>query len=100
MIRMDGDWYVRADQGHSMDCVKSEDLLECLHKDSKDLPEFVVHGTYAANWPSLQKRGLLAGGLKGTKFRNHIHFAVGLPSSSGVVSGMRSDCDLYMYMNV
>ena len=90
MIKLDGEWYMRADQGHSMDVVKSEDLLECLHKDSKDLPEWVVHGTRVENWPSIQERGLLAGGLKGTEHRNHVHFALGLPSS-GVISG----CLLY-----
>ena len=100
MIKLDGEWFVRADQGHSMKCVKSEDLLEVLHKDSDNLPEWVVHGTYLVNWPSIQQRDLLAGGLKGTNFRNHVHFALGLPKAGGVISGMRSDCDLYMYMNV
>ena len=38
MIRLDGEWFVRADQGHSMSCVKNEELLEVLHKDSDNLP--------------------------------------------------------------
>jgi len=32
--------------------------------------------------------------------RNHIHFAPGLPNDSGVVSGMRQSCEIYIYINV
>ena len=31
--------------------------------------------------------------------RNHIHFAKGLPGEDGVISGMRSSCDVLIYMD-
>ena len=31
--------------------------------------------------------------------RNHIHFAPGMPSSNGVISGMRSSCQIVIYVN-
>lgn len=32
--------------------------------------------------------------------RNHVHFAVGLPASKEIISGMRSFCEVYIYLNV
>ena len=32
--------------------------------------------------------------------RNHVHFAVGLPGTSGVISGMRGDVELLVYVDV
>ena len=32
--------------------------------------------------------------------RTHIHFAPDLPKSSGVISGMRSDCEIAIYINM
>lgn len=32
--------------------------------------------------------------------RNHIHFAKGLPTNDNVISGMRKDCQVYIYINL
>ncbi len=31
--------------------------------------------------------------------RNHVHFAIGLPSESGVISGMRKSAEVYIYID-
>ena len=31
--------------------------------------------------------------------RHHIHFATGLPEDSGVISGMRRTCEVYIYID-
>lgn len=33
-------------------------------------------------------------------YRNHIHFAPGLPKDNNVISGMRSNCEIYIYIDV
>ncbi|CAG8520679.1 11109_t:CDS:2 [Paraglomus occultum] len=83
-------WWIRANQGHTMNV---EDLkLEAI-TDPAQIP-IVVHGTYLKNWQNIASQGL------SKMRRNHIHFAVGLYGESGVISGMRADCDLFIYMNV
>ena len=32
--------------------------------------------------------------------RNHIHFAIGLPDNSGVISGMRKSCEIVIEINM
>lgn len=32
--------------------------------------------------------------------RNHIHFAKGLPADGSVISGMRTNCQVYIYINL
>ncbi len=32
--------------------------------------------------------------------RNHIHFAIGLPGKNGVISGMRSTCEVVIEINM
>ena len=32
--------------------------------------------------------------------RNHIHFAKGLPGANSVISGMRQDCNLLIYVHL
>jgi len=100
-----GSLLIRANQGHSMQEVQDELLLERLQPASEGggasmLPAQVVHGTYLRHWPSIQKRGLLAGGTKGERFRKHVHFATGLPHDGHVISGMRESCELAIYLDV
>jgi len=83
-----------------MKVVQDELLLERLQPNSAQLPAQVVHGTYLRHWPSILKKGLLAGGMKGEKFRNHVHFATGLPQDGNVISGMRKSCELAIYLDV
>ncbi|OJD21847.1 hypothetical protein ACJ73_06814, partial [Blastomyces percursus] len=90
-----------------------------LSSPSPPLPDTVVHGTYHAAWPSI----LAYGGLR-CMSRNHIHFATGptltsvLPEgregsvaatppgrgftggAGGVISGMRADAQILIYIDL
>lgn len=103
------DWLIRANQGHSIR-VESEALLRpiAITSASDDgaaaaaanavpVPETVVHGTYFAFWPAI----VASGGLR-RMGRNHVHCSTGLPEEgdSAVVSGMRRDAELLVYVDV
>lgn len=88
----DGRLQIRANQGHS---VQVEDLeLKQVSPDDPDCPKEAVHGTYMKYWPSIQSQGL------SRMNRTHIHLAPGLPGEGGVISGMRQNCELAVYINV
>lgn len=84
-----GHLYIRANQGHSLK-IDDSDLEELTSESS--VP-FVVHGTYYRHWDSIKKQGL------SRMNRRHIHFAPGLPGEDGVISGMRSSCEIYIYID-
>ncbi|XP_002980227.2 putative tRNA 2'-phosphotransferase [Selaginella moellendorffii] len=87
----DGQVYIRANQGHTMDVVQTTELLREI-KSADEVP-VCVHGTFRNNF-----RGIRKTGLKRMK-RNHIHFATGLPQD-GVISGMRSNCEVLIYLDL
>lgn len=118
-----GDWLIRANQGHSIK-LESEGLLrrlvvlgggggggqqgrEATEGEGQDgegedggtipIPETVVHGTYFAFWDKI----IQSGGLK-PMGRNHVHFSTGLPEDTerGVISGMRSDAEVLVFVDV
>ncbi|GAA5849510.1 hypothetical protein JCM8547_000480 [Rhodosporidiobolus lusitaniae] len=82
--------WIRANQGHSVQVEALE--LKPVEK-AEDVP-VMVHGTYTRLWPAIQKEGLKV------MTRNHIHCAVGLAGEEGVTSGMRKNCDLFIYLDV
>ena len=83
---------IRANQGHSIQSV----TVELQKIDSaKSLSHEVIHGTFRKNWPLI----LESGGLNRMK-RNHIHFAKGLPGDSGVISGMRQNAEVRIYIDI
>jgi len=111
---------IRATQGHSMKNIEAENLLTPIVLENPDtIPDTVVHGTFYGAWASI----LRDGGLKKMS-RNHVHFAMGpalkevLPSSTGddqgkggseageilyknqVISGMRSDAQILIYVDI
>ncbi|KAK1691393.1 KptA family-domain-containing protein [Colletotrichum godetiae] len=89
------DWLIRANQGHSIK-VDSAGLLTPITLESENVPPVVVHGTYFAFWKQIEA----SGGLK-RMGRNHVHFATGLPGDErGVVSGMRKDAEVLVYVDV
>lgn len=120
------DWLIRANQGHSIK-VDSEALLRPIAVSPPQgegaggggggggvgleggvegaavglapvpVPETVVHGTYFAFWPQI----VASGGLR-RMGRNHVHCSTGLPEegAGGVVSGMRKDAELLVYVDV
>lgn len=83
---------IRANQGHSV-MVENLELKPVL-AGSPDCPSEAVHGSYLRNWNSIQQHGLSR--MK----RTHIHLAPGLPGEEGVISGMRKDCDLAIFIDV
>ncbi|KAL6480460.1 hypothetical protein MHYP_G00114930 [Metynnis hypsauchen] len=83
---------IRANQGHS---VQVEDLeLRAVVPDASDCPREAVHGSYMRHWASIRSKGL------SRMNRTHIHLAPGLPGESQVISGMRQNCDLAVYVDV
>ncbi|KAE8357089.1 KptA family-domain-containing protein [Aspergillus caelatus] len=105
---------IRATQGHSIKSVDAASFLEKLSLDDEaKLPDTVVHGTFHAAWPAI----LASGGLR-SMGRNQVHFATG-PSVESVlaqgaqgakevtgdhgekvISGMRRDAQVLIYINL
>jgi len=87
-----GQLMIRAVQGHSIRTVRTDLIATPIMADT--LPPVIVHGTTSSFSESIRLRGLLAGGLAGT--RNDVHFATGV---KGVRSGMRRSCDMFVYLD-
>jgi RNA:NAD 2'-phosphotransferase (TPT1/KptA family) len=66
--------------------------MEILTVDTA--PSVVIHGTYYKVLDTIKKEGLCK------MSRQHIHFAVGLPGEDGVISGMRSSCQVVIYLDI
>ncbi|XP_029917639.1 tRNA 2'-phosphotransferase 1 [Myripristis murdjan] len=88
----DGQLQIRANQGHSVQVMDLE--LKPVLAGSADCPAEAVHGSYLRNWSSIRQQGL------SRMTRTHIHLAAGLPGEDGVISGMRRDCDLAIFIDV
>ncbi|CAG9101303.1 unnamed protein product [Plutella xylostella] len=54
----------------------------------------VVHGTYLNSYQSLKKEGL------SRMSRQHIHFAKGTPGDKTVISGLRRDAEVFIYLDL
>ncbi|XP_047209560.1 tRNA 2'-phosphotransferase 1 isoform X2 [Girardinichthys multiradiatus] len=88
----DGRLQIRANQGHSVQVIDLE--LKPVLAGSPDCPTEAIHGSYLRSWPAIQQQGLSR--MK----RTHIHLACGLPGEDGVISGMRKNCDLAVFIDV
>lgn len=86
---------IRANQGHSLQSVNTELVAQRI--SLADMPPVIVHGTSAAYSESIRTHGLMAGGWHHT--RNDVHFALGLQGDARVKSGMRRNCDLFVYLD-
>ena len=111
-------YLIRANQGHSLASVETEDLLTPITLENA--PEMIVHGTTAKAWNLI----LQSGGLK-PMGRNHVHFASGIPAGLGndahegavgqlgdtaskdagtasgaVISGMRNTSNILIYIDL
>ena len=84
--------WIRATQGHSIKEVETDKLLEKI-EDPTEFP-VVVHGTYKKFWEPILNEGLKR------MTRLHIHFAPGYPKDKGVISGMRSSCDILIEIDM
>eukprot|EP00931_Biecheleriopsis_adriatica_P003178 TRINITY_DN10452_c0_g1_i1.p1 TRINITY_DN10452_c0_g1~~TRINITY_DN10452_c0_g1_i1.p1 ORF type:complete len:433 (-),score=82.37 TRINITY_DN10452_c0_g1_i1:85-1383(-) len=100
MKELDGKEMIRAVQGHSMKVVMDEELLKKLEAEDADLPQDCVHGTYRKHLDSICRHGLIAGGGQGQSFRNHVHFAPFAPGDKRVISGMRYDCEIAIWVDL
>jgi len=89
-------YLIRANQGHSIALASSSHLVP-LTVEANNIPETVVHGTYFAFWEEIER----SGGLK-KMGRNHVHFGTAVPGTGDkeVVSGMRGDAELLVYVDV
>lgn len=68
--------------------------LELIPIESFDAVPSVIHGTYKRFWPKIKQEGLKC------MNRNHIHFSTGLPADKEVISGMRRDVEILIYINL
>lgn len=84
--------FIRANQGHTLETVKTEHLLKPI-VSAEEVP-VCVHGTYRRHLDPILKEGLKR------MTRNHVHFATGVVGSDGVISGMRTSCNVLIYLNV
>ncbi|MBN3304695.1 TRPT1 phosphotransferase, partial [Amia calva] len=87
----DGRLQIRANQGHSVQ-VAGLELTPVT--PGPGAPPSAVHGTFLRHWASIRARGL------SRMARTHIHLAPGLPGKEGVISGMRRDCELAIFIDV
>ena len=85
---------VRACQGHSMGHLKMSDLRKLSVSDVPLFPT-VVHGTDEEALEAIRRCGYMS-----RMGRLHMHFAVGEPKDSAVVSGMRSSASVYIYLDL
>ncbi|XP_052046900.1 tRNA 2'-phosphotransferase 1 isoform X1 [Apodemus sylvaticus] len=81
---------IRANQGHSLQVPE----LELIPLETPQaLPLTLVHGTFWKHWPSILLKGLSRQG------RTHIHLASGLPGDPGVISGIRPNCEVAVFID-
>ncbi|KAI4372707.1 hypothetical protein MLD38_010906 [Melastoma candidum] len=92
LLEEDGELLIRANQGHTLKTVESDSLLKPIL--SADEIPVCVHGTYKKNVQSI-----LDSGLKRMQ-RLHVHFSPGLPSDGQVISGMRQNVSVLIFLDV
>lgn len=92
LIEENGELLIRANQGHTVTAVETESLLKPIIS-AEEVP-VCVHGTYRKNLDSI-----LGAGLKRMK-RLHVHFSCGLPTDGEVISGMRRDVNVLIFLDV
>lgn len=92
LLEESGELWIRANQGHSIVTVETERLLKPVIS-AEEVP-VCVHGTYKRNLQSILEQG-----LKCMK-RLHIHFSCGLPTDGEVISGMRRDINMVIFLDI
>ncbi|XP_045452099.1 tRNA 2'-phosphotransferase 1 [Melitaea cinxia] len=80
---------IKANQGHSIQ-ISDDDLIQILEPHY----ETVVHGTYYKYWSKIKIEGLSR--MK----RKHIHFAKGTLNDRNVISGLRQDVEIYIFIDL
>ncbi|XP_039126522.1 tRNA 2'-phosphotransferase 1-like isoform X2 [Dioscorea cayenensis subsp. rotundata] len=91
LLEENGELLIRANQGHTISIISSESLLQPI----LSVDELVcVHGTYKKNLESILQFGLKR------MARLHVHFSCGLPTDGQIISGMRRDVNVLVFLNV
>ena len=89
--------HIRAKQGHSIKVDPSKLLRKLGTGDIGDMiPACALHSTYFSNVPSIMQIGLLPGGTRGAKYRQHIHLAI----SHRPDAGLREGSDLILMVDL
>ncbi|KAM7512086.1 hypothetical protein LguiB_010961 [Lonicera macranthoides] len=92
LLEENGELLIRANQGHTITAIETESLLKPIF--SADEVPVCVHGTYKKNLESI-----LQCGLKRME-RMHVHFSCGLPADREVISGMRRNVNVLIFLDV
>lgn len=87
---IDNQTYIRANQGHSL----KEIEVDMIEIDETSSIKTCIHGTFHKAWDSIKLQGL------SRMNRQHIHFSEDFPGSKGVISGMRSNCEIAILVDV
>merc|ERR1711933_493406 len=74
--------------------------LTRLTEDTVALPTLCIHGTYNRYLAAILESGLKPGGADGNAFRKHVHFAPFEPVDKRVISGMRYDAEIAIWINL
>jgi 2'-phosphotransferase len=88
---------VKAVQGHSIAGLNPQAMHQPVTLEANNLPECCVHGTFLKHL-SIREKGLLTGGLKGD--REHIHFQSRELDDSRVISGIRPNSEIAIYIDL
>lgn len=91
LIKRNDKYYIRANQGHTIRTISDDNLLTKI-TNPRQIP-ICIHGTYNKYLPSILRNGL------SRMSRNHIHFACGETYDKNVISGMRTSCEIKIYIN-
>lgn len=91
MTDKDGLEWIRAAQGHTLETVKTEELLTKI--EDHFMYQTILHGTYRQPLPLILKGGL------NKMARQHIHMALAM-NKDGVISGMRNSCQIVVEVNM
>lgn len=83
---------IRANQGHSIKAIESEELLEEI-KDPSLWPH-CIHGTTREAWKRIETQGL------NRMKRKHIHFCSQPFRSTEIISGMRNTSQVLIHVDV
>lgn len=83
---------IRANQGHTIPCVRDEMLMTPI-TDPAEVP-VCLHGTYEGAWELIKASAL------DRMARNVINMAVGLPDNPDVKSGIRTNIEVLIYIDV
>ena len=89
--------HIRAKQGHSIQVDPSKLLRKLATGDIGDMvPTCALHSTHFSSVPSIMKIGLLLGGTRGSRYRQHVHLAI----SHRPEAGLREGSDLILVVDL